>query len=66
MFFVIQGAPEQHEASVLEVRARVLRGATMKYGKQMSQNGELAQLGERLLCTQEVSGSNPLFSTRNG
>ena len=27
-------------------------------------DGELAQLGERLLCTQEVSGSIPLFSTR--
>jgi hypothetical protein len=26
-------------------------------------HGELAQLGERLLCTQEVSGSIPLFST---
>ena len=25
--------------------------------------GELAQLGERLLCKQEVNGSNPLFST---
>ena len=25
--------------------------------------GELAQLGERLLCTQEVGGSNPPFST---
>ena len=25
--------------------------------------GELAQLGERLLCTQEVIGSIPLFST---
>ena len=25
-------------------------------------NGGLAQLGERLLCTQEVSGSIPLFS----
>ena len=25
--------------------------------------GALAQLGERLLCTQEVSGSIPLFST---
>ena len=25
--------------------------------------GELAQLGERLFCTQEVSGSIPLFST---
>ena len=27
--------------------------------------GELAQLGERLLCTQEVSGSIPLFSTND-
>ena len=27
-------------------------------------NGGLAQLGERLLCTQEVSGSIPLFSTK--
>ena len=25
--------------------------------------GELAQLGEHLLCTQRVSGSIPLFST---
>ena len=24
--------------------------------------GELAQLGERLLCKQEVTGSNPVFS----
>ena len=29
----------------------------------VDQCGELAQLGERLLCTQEVSGSIPLFST---
>ena len=27
-------------------------------------NGGLAQLGERLPCKQEVSGSNPLISTR--
>ena len=26
-------------------------------------NGGLAQLGERLLCKQEVSGSSPLIST---
>ena len=26
--------------------------------------GELAQLGERLPCTQEVTGSNPVFSTK--
>lgn len=31
--------------------------------KNNEQEGELAQLGERLLCTQEVSGSIPLFST---
>ena len=28
--------------------------------------GGLAQLGERLLCTQEVSGSIPLISTEYG
>ena len=28
-----------------------------------SKNGGLAQLGERLPCKQEVSGSNPLIST---
>ena len=28
-----------------------------------SRFGELAQLGERLLCTQEVTGSIPVFST---
>ena len=26
-------------------------------------NGELAQLGERLVCNQEVTGSIPVFST---
>lgn len=26
-------------------------------------NGELAHLGERLLCTQKVIGSSPIFST---
>ena len=29
-------------------------------------NGGLAQLGERLLCKQEVSGSSPLISTNMG
>ena len=28
-------------------------------------NGELAQLGEHLLCKQEVIGSIPLFSIAN-
>ena len=27
--------------------------------------GELAQLGERLVCNQEVTGSSPVFSTMN-
>src|SRR5678815_3846748 len=27
--------------------------------------GELAQLGERLVCNQEVTGSSPVFSTRH-
>ena len=27
-------------------------------------DGELAQLGERLVCNQEVTGSSPVFSTR--
>ena len=35
----------------------------MKYRAESTIRGELAQLGERLLCTQEVSGSIPLFST---
>ena len=30
----------------------------------MGEVGELAQLGERLLCTQEVTGSIPVFSTK--
>ena len=29
----------------------------------MLSHGGIAQMGERLLCTQEVSGSNPLIST---
>ncbi len=29
----------------------------------MGEVGELAQLGERLPCTQEVTGSIPVFST---
>jgi hypothetical protein len=27
--------------------------------------GELAQLGERLVCNQEVTGSRPVFSTKS-
>ena len=29
-------------------------------------DGELAQLGERLVCNQEVTGSSPVFSTNVG
>ena len=34
------------------------------FGK-IKQNGDIAQLGERLLCMQEVGGSNPPISTVN-
>ena len=32
--------------------------------KKEKENGDLAQLGERLPCTQEVRGSIPLVSTK--
>ena len=34
--------------------------------REWSSLGGVAQLGERLLCTQEASGSNPLISTTGG
>ena len=34
------------------------------YRSRGARDGGLAQLGERLPCKQEVSGSNPLISTR--
>ena len=37
--------------------------ATQSRRKKDKQNGAIAQLGERLPCTQEVSGSIPLSST---
>ena len=41
----------------------VLRGLVINLSKnQLLDCGALAQLGERLLCTQEVSGSIPLGS----
>ena len=41
----------------------VLRGLVINLSKnQILDCGALAQLGERLLCTQEVSGSIPLGS----
>jgi hypothetical protein len=36
--------------------ARDIKHNTIQYG-------ELAQLGERLVCNQEVTGSSPVFST---
>ena len=35
-------------------------------GLRVERNGELAQLGERLVCNQEVTGSSPVFSTMSG
>ena len=32
--------------------------------RRRAKSGELAQLGERLLCKQEVTGSIPVFSTK--
>ena len=37
---------------------------TTRVTKNKQKNGELAQLGERLVCNQEVTGSSPVFSTR--
>ena len=34
--------------------------------KKRDRNGDIAQLGERLPCKQEVAGSIPTISTRNG
>ena len=35
-------------------------------GRLGREDGELAQLGERLVCIQEVTGSSPVFSTNAG
>ena len=34
-------------------------------GKDSRRHGDIAQLGERLPCTQEVAGSIPTISTKN-
>ena len=39
-------------------------GVSAKGGR--NRKGAVAQLGERLICTQEVAGSNPTSSTRVG
>jgi hypothetical protein len=38
------------------------RGAPVEYEPPL--RGDVAQLGEHLLCTQEVTGSSPVISTR--
>ena len=38
----------------------------VRQGPNKREYGGLAQLGERLLCKQEVSGSIPLISTNTG
>jgi hypothetical protein len=38
----------------------------VEQGRSVSPIGALAQLGERLICIQEVNGSIPLGSTING
>ena len=42
-------------------RLRAVAGAASEGGPQ-ADCGELAQLGERLVCNQEVTGSSPVFS----
>ena len=37
---------------------------SLRRQRQAKSGGELAQLGERLLCKQEVTGSIPVFSTK--
>ena len=39
------------------------RGAVREKRIPRNFRGELAQLGERLVCNQEVTGSSPVFST---
>ena len=38
--------------------------ATANHDVRLERTGAIAQLGERLLCKQEVTGSNPVGSTR--
>ena len=44
-------------------RGRRFESCLPDQSKYIHNHGALAQLGERLLCTQEVSGSIPLSST---
>ena len=40
-----------------------LRPTDARFNTDQTEFGELAQLGERLVCNQEVTGSSPVFST---
>ena len=51
------------QPAILPAGGRPLTVAGCK-GPRGKRNGELAQLGERLVCIQEVTGSSPVFSTR--
>ena len=42
---------------------QILQGDQYIVGDGRHSFGELAQMGERLICIQEVNGSIPLFST---
>ena len=46
--------------------AALPRSADLAHREDILLLGGLAQLGERLLCKQEVSGSSPLISTKMG
>ena len=39
-------------------------GRTAKISDSVSHRGDVAQLGERLVCNQEVAGSTPVVSTQ--
>ena len=66
MFFLRQGKPSDEWGVYLNTWRAMSDRLTQYKEKQTSIYGELAQLGERLLCTQEAKSSNLLFSTMSG
>ncbi len=55
--------PEGGHFPVVSVQSSVVRFVLMTEVRRLTPEGGLAQLGERLLCKQEVIGSIPLAST---
>ena len=51
------------EFTIRQRRQQALDSATAVVVARDTLGGELAQLGERLVCNQEVTGSSPVFST---